>query len=144
LICARVAAGEIDEAAADIEQAGTAVGSGPWRLFALELVATGRFEHARAALLDALRRFPTDPELAALDAALSLLDGDLVAARRAAEHAVVQAPNAPLGWLARAACALWAGDASRAEHDLGVAERVGGPSRPLAALQACLSVAPPD
>jgi tetratricopeptide (TPR) repeat protein len=138
LLCARVAAGEVDRAATELEQAGGEVGAAAWRLFALELVASGRLDNARAALLGALRRYPADTELAALDAALSLLDGDIAAACRMAEHALAQDPAAPFGWLARAACALWTGDASRARADLAAAARQGAPAPPLAALSACL------
>lgn len=142
LLCARVGAGEIERAAAELERAGGAPGAAGWSLFALELVAAGRLQDARALLADVVRRYPDEAGLSAFEAALALLDGDPDVARKAAEHAVAQRPGSPWGWLARAACATWTGEADLARQDLAAAARAGAKGRAFQALEACVPPLP--
>ncbi len=136
LLSAHVATGELDAAADALATAHA--GPAAWRLFVLELVATGPLGPARAVLLGAVRLFPGDADLVALDTALSLLDGDTAAAWRSATHALAQAPDSPSAWLARGAWALWTGDATLAAHDLRAAHARGAPVGARAALERCL------
>jgi hypothetical protein len=138
LLCARVAGDDVEPALAELERAPPSVGSGPWRLLVLELVATGAVDAARILLLTALRRHPADPALATMQAALELLDGDLAAAAVSASHARAQDPRSPFGWLAEAACALWSGDDTTARDALAAAARRGVRDPAHRALEACL------
>lgn len=138
LVYARVAAGEIDRVVAEIERAGPAVGAGAWRLLVQELIASGALDQARVVVLGALRRHPNDAQLATIDAALELLDGDVAAAERAASHARTQDPRSAFGWLAGAACALWSGDGPAAREALAAAARLGARDPAHRALEDCM------
>jgi hypothetical protein len=138
LVCARVARGEVERVVGEIERASPVAGSGPWRLLVLELVATGSVDAARVVLLTALRRHPADAELATMQAALELLDGDVAAAAVSAGHARAQDPGSAYGWLADAACALWAGDDGTAREALAAAARRGARDPVHRALEGCL------
>jgi hypothetical protein len=138
LVCARVAAGELERLTMELERASPAASAACWSLFALELLSAGHLEEARVAVNEATRRHPDDAAIAAMDAALSLLDGDPASAARAAAHGAAQEPGAPWGWLAQAACATWVGDADRARAELSAAARAGARGRAFTALDACV------
>jgi hypothetical protein len=138
LVYARVAAGEVDRVVAELDRAGPAASAGAWRLLVQELIATGALDQARIVILGALRRHPNDAQLATIDAALELLDGDVAAAQLAASHARTQDPRSAFGWLAGAACALWAGDGPAAREALAAAARLGARDPAHRALEDCL------
>ncbi|MDP2308779.1 MAG: hypothetical protein Q8P18_22345 [Pseudomonadota bacterium] len=138
LVYARVAAGEVDRVVGELERAGPTVSAGVWRLLVQELIASGALDQARVVALGALRRHPNDSQLATIDAALELLDGDLGAAQRAASHARTQDPRSVFGWLAGAACALWAGDGPAAREALAAAARLGARDPAHRALEDCM------
>ncbi|MES2639070.1 MAG: hypothetical protein V4850_06290 [Myxococcota bacterium] len=138
LVYARVAAGEVDRVVGELDRAGPAASAGAWRLLVQELIATGALDQARIVILGALRRHPNDAQLATIDAALELLDGDIAAAQLAASHARTQDPRSAFGWLAGAACALWAGDGPSAREALAAAARLGARDPAHRALEDCL------
>ncbi len=138
LICARIADGEIERIVGELERAGPAAGAGPWRLLTLELVANGAVDRALVIVIEALRRHPGDAELATMQAALELLDAQVEAAQRSADHARAQDPRSAFGWLGGAACALWVGDRPGAREALAAAARLGARDPAHRALEDCI------
>jgi predicted aspartyl protease len=100
-----------------------------------EYFATGRFDAARVLFEAVLARAPERLDVVLRLAQLALLDNDLVAARRQAEHAVALSPDTPLPYGLLAETCYRVGDYARAAacyRDLGraglaaKAERLAG------------------